>query len=313
MKFKRTHRSNRKSQLGQAMVETVIVLPVFIFFILGMIQMTMMHQARLMLEYAAFNAARTGSVWNADVDKMRRAALISMIASRPSWPIVGGVGKIDNYEDLILSGFKLIGGDMAATAIGDLLPVDLPDVFQVVKVDILSPTQADVESGQQEIDFDQAGDDFEVRRLGQLTIRLTFYYNLTIPFANWVIWNSWYLSRSVGMNSLLSINGYLHSLHLPGLYDNTHAKPFLAFDAMNFTRNGQLVSYLLEGGAFNTSPYECMKKTDWLLMAGLPKVLGVKDNFFIPIITTHTIRMQSNHFVDNLPSVEEASCSDSGS
>lgn len=296
----------KRSQLGQAMVETVIVLPVFIFFLLGMIQMTMMHQARLMLEYAAFNAARVGSVWNADPFKMRQAALLSLISTRPSWPVIGGVGKIEDYGDLILAAGKLTAANAINSALGE---ADLSSgLLSLVKVDVLSPTQADFGSDQEEIDFDQGGDKFEVRRLGQLTIRVTYFYSLVIPFANWVIWNTWYMARSVGFGQAADLNNTMNQL---GMDLGLASRPFIAFDAVNITNQGKILGELMGGGDFKTSPYECLRKADWLTMAFLPNLLKDDANiYYIPLVTAHTIRMQSNHYKNNLPTAEEAACSD---
>jgi hypothetical protein len=67
---------NRK---GQALVESAIVIPLMTFIILGVVQLGMIQHARLMTEYAAFNAARAGIVWNADRFVMQNAAIISLL------------------------------------------------------------------------------------------------------------------------------------------------------------------------------------------------------------------------------------------
>ena len=72
---RRTCRDDR----GQALVEAAIVMPLMTFLILGILQLTMMQHARVMTEYAAFNAARAGIVWNADSAIMESAAIISLL------------------------------------------------------------------------------------------------------------------------------------------------------------------------------------------------------------------------------------------
>lgn len=74
-----TPRSRRASEAGQAMVESAIIIPLMVFFILGIIQLAMLHHAKIMTEYAAFNAARAGIVWNADPIIMENAAIISLL------------------------------------------------------------------------------------------------------------------------------------------------------------------------------------------------------------------------------------------
>lgn len=68
-----------REQEGQALVESAIVIPLMTFLILGIIQLVMMQHARIMTEYAAFNAARAGVVWNADGIIMENAAIISLM------------------------------------------------------------------------------------------------------------------------------------------------------------------------------------------------------------------------------------------
>lgn len=311
----------RKREAGQALVETAIVYPVLCFFILGVVQMTMMHQARLMLEYAAFNAARAGSVWNADHDKMTRAALISMIASRPSWPGIGGVGAINDYKDMIGAGFLLIGGNTLTSglsgAISEITGGSInTSVFNVVDVAILSPTKGDLRDGQKEIDFDSSGDAFKERRLGQLTIRVKYYYNLVIPFANWAIWNTWYIKRSTGMQDLYEVNSIIGQLQRLGFDLDTlptgQRYPFrIGFKALNLTENPGFwrTAFEIMDKDQNSNPYECMTDGDWLTMAFLPNVFpNSTSKFYIPMVTAHTIRMQSNIFKRNLPTLNEAQC-----
>jgi hypothetical protein len=61
------------------MVESAIVIPLMTFVILGIIQLVMVQHAKIMTEYAAFNAARAGVVWNADGIIMENAAIISLL------------------------------------------------------------------------------------------------------------------------------------------------------------------------------------------------------------------------------------------
>lgn len=298
MKTSRQLRRFIKNESAQALVETVIVLPVVIFFILGTIQLTLMHQARLMLEYAAFNAARTGAVWNGDPERMHRAALVSLIPTSPSWPVIGGIGGIQSYGELISKAALLVMAD-------DILK----GAFPVVRVDILSPTQEDIQEGQYEIDFDIASDSFETRRLGQLTIRVTYFYNLFIPFANRIIWRSWYSMRT----SYLGLaNDILDYWNIDGHHGRGNS-PFLAFKypgASSIEAEGVAALLRLITGANFSDAYECLNIEDWVRMVLYSRGLfGMTDDAYpLPLITTHTIRMQSNHYKSHLPTKKEASC-----
>ncbi len=67
------------SNKGQAMVESAIIIPLMVAVMLSVLQLIMIQHARLMTEYAAFNAARAGIVWNADRFIMQNAAILSLL------------------------------------------------------------------------------------------------------------------------------------------------------------------------------------------------------------------------------------------
>src|ERR1700690_648998 len=84
-----------RAQSGQAVVETAIVMPLFTFLLLGLLQITLMHQARLMTRYAAYKAARAGSIDSAKMHRMEQAALSVLV------PLIAknaGQGQGLNYQ-----------------------------------------------------------------------------------------------------------------------------------------------------------------------------------------------------------------------
>ena len=56
-----------------------MVMPAVIFLLLGLMQLGMLHQARLITEYAAYRAVRAGVVRNANVQDMETAALAAAL------------------------------------------------------------------------------------------------------------------------------------------------------------------------------------------------------------------------------------------
>ena len=64
-KLGRRRLSLRSAQLGQAMLEFLIVAPVFILIIFGAMQTALIFSAKTSLNYAVFQAARVGAVNNA--------------------------------------------------------------------------------------------------------------------------------------------------------------------------------------------------------------------------------------------------------
>jgi hypothetical protein len=72
-----TPRGRRES--GQAAVEAALTLPLVVFMMLGTLQLFMLMQARLMAQYAAYQAARVGSITNGRCDAMTDAAILTLI------------------------------------------------------------------------------------------------------------------------------------------------------------------------------------------------------------------------------------------
>jgi len=68
------------------------------FLILGVLQLAMIQHARIMTEYAAFNAARAGIVWNADPWIMENAAIISLL---PTYEGLTKESDIGNPEQMV--------------------------------------------------------------------------------------------------------------------------------------------------------------------------------------------------------------------
>jgi len=68
----KNQRRNMNSECGASMVEFLVVAPVLIFLGMGVVQMGLVYHARNVLDYATFEAARTGAVHQADTGEMRK-------------------------------------------------------------------------------------------------------------------------------------------------------------------------------------------------------------------------------------------------
>ncbi|WP_224364604.1 TadE/TadG family type IV pilus assembly protein [Hyalangium versicolor] len=171
---------------GQAAVESAIILPLFVFLLLGILQLGLMHQARLMTKYAAYKAVRAGAIHNAKKDAMEYAALAVML------PLVSEgrsgseyIQPINNASDFRTKWNQpgVLGNRMADTG----LPY--------VEIVTCGPTTAEANSGSaQEMDFDDpqvaAAADWRGNNRTKLRIQVTFNYRMPIPFANWVIFQA---------------------------------------------------------------------------------------------------------------------------
>ena len=69
---------------GQSLVEFAILFPVIIYITLILIQIALIYNAYQVVNYAAYSSARAGIVYEADMEKMERAAFIAVfpIANR---------------------------------------------------------------------------------------------------------------------------------------------------------------------------------------------------------------------------------------
>ena len=182
--------SPRRGDSGQAAVEAAFILPLFVFLILGTLQLCLMHQARLMAKYAAYRAVRAGALHNAHKDIMEQAGLAVLL---PLVSQASGKGEslqpITRAEDFQ----KKWGSD-------GMKRNEMPDVkLPYVAVTICGPNRVELPGGAREVDFDDPrfssadidsggdGDRWRHSNLTKLRIQVTLNYRMPIPFANWVI------------------------------------------------------------------------------------------------------------------------------
>ncbi|MFL5320959.1 MAG: TadE/TadG family type IV pilus assembly protein [Myxococcaceae bacterium] len=190
----RLPRSGRET--GQAAVESALVLPLFVFLILGIIQLGLMHQARLLTKYAAYRAVRAGSINGADPDKMKSAAIAALL------PVIArghSVTKTAGASNFLQKWFIHRVGLQGKVA-------DYP-VMDNVRVDICGPLQNQVGGGQ-EMDFDDPKNSFPdtpnwaTAQVTKLKAQVLLNYQLIIPFANTVIHG---IYTNMGTNPVLRL------------------------------------------------------------------------------------------------------------
>jgi len=201
---------------GQALVEGAIVLPAMTFLVIGIIQLVMIQHARVMTEYAAYQASRAGIVHNADRKMMLNGALIALLPTMGATDTV--LGTNDPFTDrrrpgimqvwLKAKGLLLITSqvqcgiaslqsylqDLASNIPGLTIPPFTPRVG-LVSIDMVNPRQQDLP--QNELDFDclsgtcQGVPAARARDLNRMAIRLRYNYRLRVPFANKLIHDAW--------------------------------------------------------------------------------------------------------------------------
>lgn len=177
----------RKGEQGQALVEAAFILPAMVFLLLLTIQLTQLQQARIMVEYAAFSAARTGIVKNGDNGPsngfdgpMHDAAVLAILPT---------FGRTDSIPALLATQLRFSAEDLVLKPLG----------LSQVRVYVWSPTRADFSSfgghlNGQEIDFDDVRPAAADATL--LSLQVRYLYEMKVPFANKLIQTIWLASKA---------------------------------------------------------------------------------------------------------------------
>lgn len=175
----------RRRESGQAAVESAIVLPLFVFLLLGILQLGLMHQARLLTKYAAYKAVRAGSLHHADVKVMERAAL-AVLLPLVSRDLGGGehIKSVTSADDFSAK-WKWRSVELN----------QMPEAneLQYAQVTICGPERGHFPGNPEEVDFDDPKwstsgyDEWQQGERTKLRIQVTFNYRMPIPFANQVI------------------------------------------------------------------------------------------------------------------------------
>ncbi len=254
----------RRGQSGQAAVETALVVPMMVFLVLGTLQLGMVHHARLMTEYAAYRSARAGVVNHGDCGLMKKAALVALLPTLgPYGNQAGRVDTLDNawlvhdaYSDAVLG-----------TVPGLPPPPFYPNsILPLMRVEVVNPRRGQLANlfstygahmQQREIDWDDIRD-ATVINANLLSVRVTYFYEMRIPFANWQL-HSFYMGRE-----------YLNGLR--------------GVQFENKRMGGQSATAYLEAmGAARDADH-----------AQIANVARNGRRYVIPLVSTWSMRMQSN-------------------
>lgn len=179
-------RSRRES--GQSAVETAIVMPLFVFIIFGMIQLGLLHQARLMTKYAAYKAVRAGSLSRAKPDVMKNAATAVLL------PLLAKTSPLRSGDDRFQPQYQVYKVRSASDYQTGIQQVTSnlkgPYDREMVEITICAPT-GNGGKGKDFDDYRNAGDDGNAWKQFddlKLAIQVTLYMPLYIPYVNGLIW-----------------------------------------------------------------------------------------------------------------------------
>ncbi|MFA6035162.1 MAG: TadE family protein [Myxococcota bacterium] len=273
---------------GQALVETAIILPLAVFMILGIVQLTLMQQARLMTENAAFSAARAGIVFSGDRLRMNQAAFVSVLPAMGIIDPKAPAATLQKLAPLMLLQAAGTAFDQVLRKFDNLLQqflgisTGMPNL-SIVSVTIVNPTPQKFRDfvnshpkykDRDEVDFDDTADaidDESLREINRLTVRARFLYPMRIPFANWII----------------------HTAFMAGM-----AQAELSGPIWRPTVNGQNANDVI-GSRLPNDPVELIFGNKDANLLGLlwqarTVLANTQYQYMIPLNATYTMRMQSN-------------------
>lgn len=293
---------------GQAAIEAALVMPLMVFFCLGIVQLTLVQQARLMTEYAAYQAVRAGVVWNGNNERMHDAAIVALLPTMGRTDDILQLGKtwgLASLYDTALGKLQWNNGVVPASFNG-------ANLLGLVRVDTVNPAYfTPIETlwrlpdgvNWKELDFDgpdafpetpftkfaeffnldvRTKDQEIYRKSTVLSIRLRYWYEMKVPFANQVIFLSWFAA-----NADVALYG--------GIERSSTTKENMlgkSGDASSLQGGGRGIRHQK---GFD-SLYQPEMRVLWGLASGdipiLSKLIGKR--YFLPLTATHSMRMQSN-------------------
>jgi hypothetical protein len=158
---------------GQAAVETALTMPLLLFMVLGTLQLVMLLQGRILAQYAAGRATRLGAMNFGKCDPIQRSAIAILLPAIDAGFARGGISgaqyalevkkrsSTNRYSPAEDSGRNgpVVWVDRVRPLVGTINPATEEDLWN------LAPPQGPDRT---------------------LEVRMTFWFPLKIPFANWI-------------------------------------------------------------------------------------------------------------------------------
>lgn len=277
-RIKPTPRRRCHREGGQALTETAIILPLFLFMLLGTLQLGLIYQARSLLKYAAYRAVRSGALQHACDAPMKDAALAVLAPIMGAGvPLDGGlrVAAGDGHARVEGVGSYALALVRAQALVG---PMGAP-LLQVV---VCGPTGKHLDGAARnggEIDFDDpqnllwakgplGRESLRAFERTKLRIQVQYLHQLAVPFANWILFYSW-----AGMNLMRELRMQRHYSAAPNV-------------------PGVVRTNVLDGD----QGFGHRRKAEYL--AQLVAHAGQTQRYFLPLHANYAFRMQSNLFPD---------------
>ncbi|HEX5748585.1 MAG TPA: TadE family protein [Archangium sp.] len=198
-------RRHPRGESGQVAVETALIIPLFMFLILGILQLGMIAQTRVMAKYAVYRAARVGAMNHASVDAMEAAAIFHLLpvlvsSSETILPTSSTSDILTKYNRMMaenrasgMGGAKMVEIVICGPTLGELRgtgSTPLPAATQRALHGLGSNNEVDFDDPQVQLPtgFDaQTGEGMRRYNRMRLRVQLQLLYRMPIPFANWIM------------------------------------------------------------------------------------------------------------------------------
>ena len=162
-----------KQARGQAAVETALTMPLLLFMVLGTLQLFMLLQGRILAQYAVGRATRMGAMNFGKCEPMIRSAIAILLPAINAGFARGAINGTTYANEVK----KRSTNNRYAPA------DDLGRNGPVVWIDRVRPLVGTIRAATEEDIWNLAPPQGPDRTL---EVRMTFWFPLKIPFANWV-------------------------------------------------------------------------------------------------------------------------------
>ena len=199
-------RRHTRGESGQVAVETALIIPLFLFLILGILQLGMIAQTRVVAKYAAYRAARVGAMHHASQDAMNAAAIFhllpvlvsdseSILPTSSTSDILRKYGRaMTENQNRSVDGRRLVQVVICGPTLGELRGTasgasPLPAGSQRALHGVGSNNEVDFDDPALALPSMDAQTGDGMRRYNRLRLRvqLQLLYRMPIPFANWIM------------------------------------------------------------------------------------------------------------------------------
>ncbi len=252
---------------GQVGVETALAMPMTLFLVLGILQLSMIQQARLLTQYAAYRAVRAGALLGAGAPdettwckQMNKAAVEGLLPS---------IGRTDTAKNLAET--WLLGNHRGEIPVANIAsPAAAGLGIHIVRIKYLVLAQnGTAQAPYQTADFDDPDHPLT------LTIDLAYNFKLQIPFADYMIHEMWTGQNYLGTATDQLVPASKSTKNLGEMVDAQHAFN----NAKSFDKDTAI-----DGDASK------LRTLGW----GSARTEGNNGDFFIPLRASYSMRMMAN-------------------